>query len=49
MIIQSNTCAMITGLKDLHQYQQQDTQVSALSQRLLDCETANIRQMQPFL
>lgn len=49
MIIQGNTRAMITGLKDLHQYQQQDSQVSALSQRLLDCETANIRQMQPFL
>ena len=49
MIIQGNTSAMIAGLKDLHQYQQQDTQVSALSQRLLDCETANIRQMQPFL
>ena len=49
MIIQGNTSAMISGLKDLHQYQQQDTQVSALSQRLLDCETANIRQMQPFL
>lgn len=49
MIIQGNTCAMIAGLKELHQYQQQDSQVSALSQRLLDCETANIRQMQPFL
>ena len=49
MIIQSNTHAMIEGLKDLHQYQQQDSQVSALSQRLLDCETAIIRQMQPFL
>ena len=49
MIIQGNTRAMITGLKDLHQYRQQDSQVSALSQRLLDCETANIRQMQPFL
>lgn len=49
MMIQGNTRGMITGLKDLHQYQQQDTQVSALSQRLLDCETANIRQMQAFL
>ena len=49
MIIQGNTRAMIAGLKDLHQCQQQDSQVSALSQRLLDCETANIRQMQPFL
>ena len=49
MIIQGNTRAMIGGLKDLHQYQQQDSQVSALSQRLLDCETASIRQMQSFL
>ena len=49
MIIQGNTRGMIGGLKDLHQYEQQDSQVSALCQRLLDCETANIRQMQPFL
>ena len=49
MMIQGYTRAMITGLKELHQYQQQDSQVSALSQRLLDCETANIRQMQAFL
>ena len=49
MMIQRNTNGMILGLKDLHQYQQQDSQVSALSQRLLDCETANIRQMQCFL
>ena len=49
MVIQGNTAGMILGLADLHQYQQQDSQVSALSQRLLDCETANIRQMQSFL
>ena len=49
MMIQGNTKGMILGLKNLHQYQQQDSQVSALSQRLLDCETANIRQMQTFL
>ena len=49
MMIQGNTKGMILGLKNLHQYQQQDTQVSALSQRLLDCETANIRQLQTFL
>lgn len=49
MMIQGNTRSMILGLKNLHQYQQQDSQVSALSQRLLDCETANIRQMQAFL
>ena len=49
MMIQNNTRGMIQGLKNLHQYQQQDSQVSALTQRLLDCETANIRQMQAFL
>ena len=49
MMIQGNTQGMILALKNLHQYQQQDSQVSALSQRLIDCETANIRQMQPFL
>lgn len=49
MMIQGNTQGMILGLKNLHQYQQQDSQVSALSQRLIDCETANIRQLQTFL
>ena len=49
MMIMDNTQGMIQGLKNLHQYQQQDSQVNALSQRLLDCETASIRQMQSFL
>ena len=49
LMIMGNTQGMIQGLKNLHQYQQQDSQVSALSQRLLDCETASIRQMQSFL
>lgn len=49
LMIMDNTQGMIQGLKNLHQYQQQDSQVSALSQRLLDCETASIRQMQSFL
>ena len=49
MMIQGNTRGMITGLKDLHEYRLQDSQVSALSQRLLDCETANVKQMQKFL
>ena len=49
MMIHHNVQGMIKGLKDLHQYPHQDSQVSSLSQRLLDCETANIRQMQPFL
>lgn len=49
MMIQGNTRGMITGLKNLHQFGGQDSQISSLSQKLLDCETANIRQMQPFL
>lgn len=49
MMIQGNTKGMIKGLKNLHQWGSQDSRVSALSQKLLDCETANIRQMQPFL
>lgn len=49
MMIQGNTRGMITGLKNIHQFHKPDSQVSALSQKLLDCETANIRQMQGFL
>lgn len=49
MMIQGNTRGMIKGLKNLHQYPDRDEQVSMLSQKLLDCETANIRQMQMFL
>lgn len=49
MMIQGNTRGMITGLKNLHQFNRQDTQISALSQKLLDSETANIRQMQGYL
>lgn len=49
MMIQGNTRGMITGLKNLHQFNKQDLQIRTLSQRLLDCENANIRQMQGFL
>ena len=48
-MIQGNTKGMIKGLKNIHQFPDQDDQVSTLSQKLLDCETANIRQMQTFL
>ena len=49
MMIQGNTRGMIKSLKDLHQYNKQDFQIKFLSQKLLDCENANIRQMQGFL
>lgn len=49
MMIQGNTRGMIKGLKNLHQFNKNDEQISTISQKLLDCETANIRQMQGFL
>lgn len=49
MMIQGNTRGVITGLKNLHQYGVPDESIKNLSQRLLDCEQNNIRQMQPFL
>lgn len=49
MMIQGNTRGMVKGLKNLHQFNRNDFQVRTLSQKLLDCETANIRQMQGFL
>lgn len=49
MMIQGNTRGMIKGLKNAHQLNHPDEQVGILSRKLLDCETANIRQMQNFL
>ena len=49
MMIQGNTKGMIKGLKNLHRFPGPDEKVRILSQKLLDCETANIRQMQSFL
>ena len=49
LLIQGNTKGMIRGLKHLHQLQTQDHQILVLSQKLLDCERAHIRQMQSFL
>lgn len=49
MMIQGNTKGMIKGLKNIHQFPGTDAQINTLSQKLLDCENANIRQMQSFL
>ena len=49
MMIIGNTRGMVKSLKNLHQYTEEDARVQTLSQKLLDCETANIRQMQGFL
>ena len=49
MMIQGNTKGMIKGLKNLHQFPHPDDKLRTLSQKLLDCENAGIRQMQSFL
>ena len=49
MMIQGNTKGMIKGLRTMHQFPREDSRISALSQKLLDTENANIRQMQAFL
>lgn len=49
MMIRGNTRGMIKGLANAHQYTGNDTSVRILSRKLLDCESANIRQMHPFL
>ena len=49
MMIQGNTRGMIKGYKNLHQFNHSDERVSILSQKLLDCEHANIQQMQGYL
>lgn len=49
MMIQGNTRGMIKGYKNLHQCKHSDERIITLGQRLLDCEHANIQQMQGFL
>lgn len=49
MMIQGNTRGMIKGLKNQHHSRNTDTRIAQLCQKLLDCENANIRQMQGYL
>ena len=49
MMIYGNTRGMIKGLKNLHHINNSDQRISLLTQKLLDCEEENIRQMQGFL
>lgn len=49
MMIQGNTRGLVKGLKNLHRFQGNDQAVEILTQKLLDCENANIRQMEEFL
>ena len=49
MMVQGNTRGVIKSLKNLHRYHQNDGSVTALAQKLLDCENENIQQMEGFL
>lgn len=49
MIIQRNTKELIRGIRNQNRISGSDEPMEILSQKLLDCETANIRQMQHYL
>ena len=49
MMVQGNTRGVIKSLKNLHRYHQNDGAVTAMAQKLLDCENNNIQQMEGFL
>ena len=49
MMINGNTKGLIKGLKNLHHGSKKDQGVTGLMQRLIDCETANIQQMQGYI
>lgn len=49
MMIQGNTKGMVKGIRNLHRFPENDAMVTTLSQKLIDCEAANIRHMQSFL
>ena len=49
MMIQGSTKGIIKGYKNLNQFSDPDERVSELARKLLQCEQANIQQMQGFL
>lgn len=49
MMIRGNTSGTIKGMRNLHQFQQQDDAVRTLSKKLLETEQSNVNQMKPFL
>lgn len=49
MLIQGNTRGMILGIRNLNRSADNDQQVLALAQKLLDRENINIQKTQPFL
>lgn len=49
LMIQGNTKGMVKELKNIHRSDGRDSRVTTLTQKLIDTETNNIRQMRPFL
>lgn len=49
MLIQGNTRGMILGIRNLHQSDGTDAQVTELAQRLIDKESINIQKTQAYL
>ena len=50
MMIQGNTMGMIKTIKNQHHStEKHDTRIDQLTQKLLDCERANIQSMQGYL
>ena len=49
MMITGNTKGLIKSTRNRNQLEGKDGPLQILSQKLMDCETANIRQMQGFL
>lgn len=49
MMVHGNTRGVVKGLKNLHRYHQNDGAITALAQRLMDCENNNILEMEGFL
>ncbi len=49
MMMQGNTRGLIKSLKSQHHHAKEDTSIAILLQKLVDCEKANIQQMQGFI
>ena len=49
MMMKGNNRGLIKGYKNIHRYHGRDPRIMALSKKLIDCESENIRQMEQFL
>ena len=49
MMIQGNTRGLVKCLRGRHHCEGKDNRVDTLTQKLIDTQTNNIRQMRPFL